>query len=238
MRNFKFLSILFVLIVTLSAVVTTLDVIEPYFFNNIVQFNPPEGEQQITFNLAETGGTGPKSGAIHIDNSQNTGHALTIYSDQDSSVEGALLRITTDNKNFDKPTIWLINKGDSGSASGIRIDSPRPEIEFYESDETPPRGIFELRINDNRFEIGTRKASNDGFEYPFTFLRGADGGYFGIKTKPKRNIHINDTMRLEPRSNPPQSPSLGDIYTDKESKELCFYNGSNWIGLVNRGECR
>lgn len=238
MNKRKIFLISLAIVIVLSAIATTLDITEDSIFSGIVHFNPPGGKQQIKFTLSETEDTGPEAGAIHIDNSNNNGHALTVYSNKDSSANGALIRLTADNSEFDKPLIWLINKGTTGSSSGIRIDSPRPEIEFYETDEISPRGVFELRVNDNKLEIGTRKADNSGFEYPYTFTRAVDGASLGIQIKkPKRNIHINDTMRLEPRSSPPSSPSLGDIYVNKDSHELCFYDGKNWVGLVNEGSC-
>jgi hypothetical protein len=40
-----------------------------------------------------------------------------------------------------------------------------------------------------------------------------------------RKLHINDVMRLEPRTSPPTSPSLGDIYVDS-SGALCFYSSA------------
>lgn len=54
---------------------------------------------------------------------------------------------------------------------------------------------------------------------------------------PQQTLHISDVMRLEPRSTAPSSPSLGDIYVDSDSNELCFYDGSVWVGLKAAGAC-
>ena len=208
-------------------------------FNETIQFIPSNGDQRIIAILQDVINIGPQNGAIHIDNSENTGHAITLYSNQDSSADGSLVRLWADNPTFDKPALWIFNKGDSGSASGIRIDGSHPEIEFYETDQQSPQGIFELRINNGKFQIGTRKADDSGFEYPYTFLQqAAEGANFGIQmSNPKRNLHIKDTMRLEPRNSPPSSPKLGDLYVDSNTKELCFYNGNNWIGLTANELC-
>ncbi len=54
-------------------------------------------------------------------------------------------------------------------------------------------------------------------------------GNIGIGTdSPERNLHINDVMRLEPRSSAPNSPSEGDIYFNGTTKKLMVYNGSTW----------
>jgi hypothetical protein len=54
----------------------------------------------------------------------------------------------------------------------------------------------------------------------------------GIGTSnPKRKLHINDVMRLEPRNTAPANPGEGDIYYDAILKKLRYYNGTNWISL-------
>ena len=50
-------------------------------------------------------------------------------------------------------------------------------------------------------------------------------------TNPKRRLHINDVMRLEPRSSAPANPGEGDIYYDGLLKKLRYYNGTGWISL-------
>ena len=58
---------------------------------------------------------------------------------------------------------------------------------------------------------------------------GSTTGNVGIGTSaPARSLHINDVMRLEPRSSAPASPASGDIYFDSDSNELCLYDGSSW----------
>lgn len=56
-------------------------------------------------------------------------------------------------------------------------------------------------------------------------------------TAPARILHINDTMRLEPRATAPSSASAGDIYYDSSTDELCVYNSTMWIGLIAGGAC-
>ena len=54
---------------------------------------------------------------------------------------------------------------------------------------------------------------------------------------PQRTLHIDDLMRIQPRSTAPSSPALGDVYVDSDTNELCFYNGTVWVGLVAAGAC-
>ncbi len=50
-------------------------------------------------------------------------------------------------------------------------------------------------------------------------------------TQPQRSLHVNDMMRLEPRSAPPTNPAEGDIYYDGVLKKLRYYNGTAWKDL-------
>ena len=60
----------------------------------------------------------------------------------------------------------------------------------------------------------------------------------GIGTAaPQRKVHISEAMRLEPQSSPPASPSMGDLYVDSDSGELCFYDGTSWTGMKAGGAC-
>jgi len=54
----------------------------------------------------------------------------------------------------------------------------------------------------------------------------------GIGTiTPKRKLHVNDVMRLEPRNSAPSNPGEGDIYYDAILKKIRYYNGTSWISL-------
>ncbi len=61
------------------------------------------------------------------------------------------------------------------------------------------------------------------------FVRVTDLGNVGIGTiAPQRRLHINDVMRLEPRSTAPSSPSKGDMYFDSTINKLRVYDGTTW----------
>jgi len=54
-------------------------------------------------------------------------------------------------------------------------------------------------------------------------------GNVGIgTTDPVRTLHINDYMRLEPVSDPPDIPDEGDIYYDSDDHKLKCFDGTNW----------
>jgi len=53
-------------------------------------------------------------------------------------------------------------------------------------------------------------------------------GNIGINIMPKRSLHVDDVMRLEPRNSAPSSPSKGDIYFDNVLNKLRVYDGTVW----------
>jgi hypothetical protein len=56
-----------------------------------------------------------------------------------------------------------------------------------------------------------------------------DTGDVGIGTiSPQRDLHVDDTIRLEPRSSAPTSPAKGDIYFNGSTNKLMVYDGTAW----------
>ncbi len=54
-------------------------------------------------------------------------------------------------------------------------------------------------------------------------------GNVGVSTaSPARPLHVNDVMRIEPRSSAPSSASQGDIYMNSTTSKLMVYDGSTW----------
>lgn len=56
-----------------------------------------------------------------------------------------------------------------------------------------------------------------------------NNGNVGIGlTNPARKLHVDDVMRLEPRSTAPSSPSAGDIFFNSSTNKLQCYDGTAW----------
>ncbi len=77
-------------------------------------------------------------------------------------------------------------------------------------------GIWNRALNDNEIsELYNASSSTKG--------------NVGINiVNPKRNLHVNDVLRLELRSFAPPSPSMGDIYFDSSLKKLRVFDGTTW----------
>lgn len=134
----------------------------------------------------------------------------------------------------------------------VGIGVSDPSLEFEVQTSTPNDGdILAVRDSDGDavFVVGETGTGDGGLslinssgDANVWLLSNGDsyltGGNVGIGTPtPARSLHINDTMRIEPRSDAPSSPSLGDLYVDSDLNELCFYNSTDWIGLISGGVC-
>ena len=61
------------------------------------------------------------------------------------------------------------------------------------------------------------------------YFPGGQVGNVGIGTdSPRRKLHVNDVMRLEPRSTAPSNASKGDMYMDDTTNKLMVFDGTTW----------
>lgn len=128
-----------------------------------------------------TGATLGSSGAILIDNTNNTGMAMQIYSNQASPVGfGSLLYVNAANASWNQPLVYIVDNSTSGAAANIRIDSPNPDIELIETDQVSPAGKFEIAVQGDKFQINGRNAADNSFEQILNIARVANGGMMGL----------------------------------------------------------
>lgn len=135
---------------------------------------------------------------------------------------------------------------DGGSHGGI-IDTSFPDLTPLASGDLSswtgrnPEGEWTIEVTDN----SGRKSSDDSDGALLQWcvnIRAADShdisvrngdftvdGYVGIGTSdPRRRLHVNDVLRLEPTPNEPENPSAGDMYFDSEINKLRVYDGNDW----------
>ena len=69
-------------------------------------------------------------------------------------------------------------------------------------------------------------------------MRITDDGKVGIGTPtPARALHVKDTLRLEPRSEPPADAAPGDIYFDGDLNKPCYFNAAEWVTFDGEETC-
>ena len=93
---------------------------------------------------------------------------------------------------------------------------------FYSRDAKV--GDFIIRSEDHNIIFATSSDNN----FPAALYISNNGEVGVNSSSPQRNLHINDVMRLEPRSTVPTSPSEGDIYMDAITHKLMVYDGTIW----------
>ena len=122
-----------------------------------------------------TGTTASTSGALMLDNTNNTGFGAQFYSNAGASA-GALVFIDAANASFDQPALHIRNLGTSGAATGIKLDGVAPQIEFVETDQVSPKGKWEIEVQGDQFFLNSRASSDTTFEVLAKWDRLADGG--------------------------------------------------------------
>jgi len=80
-------------------------------------------------------------------------------------------------------------------------------------------------------DIGIWNRALDSNEVSRLYTGNADcgNGNMGINVCiPKRNLHVKDVLRLEPRDTEPSNPEKGDIYFDGILNKLRVFDGTVW----------
>lgn len=126
-----------------------------------------------------TGTNNGTSGAFLLDNTDNTGFGMQLYTNQSSpSGLAALLYLKVDHTSFAQPALYIVHDGTGGGAAHIRLDGTAPQIEFVETDQTGTDGSgkFEVGVNGDIFYISGRNSTNTSFEDTIKIDRQANGG--------------------------------------------------------------
>ena len=133
---------------------------------------------------ANYGTVSAAAGTLVIDNGTvNPGDALVIQTSHASPTSDSnLVRIESENASYDRPLLRIIDQSTAGGAASIRIDSPNPDIEFVESDQTAPNGKFELAVQSDAFQFSGRNEADNSFRTVGLFSRPGvvNHGRFGI----------------------------------------------------------
>lgn len=131
--------------------------------------------------------------------------------------------------------------GDTSPSFKLDVNSGTDDLiaRFISSDSGASIGFQDDSTSDNsQVRIGALGNDMRLIAGGSARVRIKSGGNVGIGlANPQRILHISDTLRIEPRTTAPTSPSLGDIYVDSTTNTLCFYNSTDWISAANDGVC-
>lgn len=106
--------------------------------------------------------------------------AVNITTSFGSGTSGNLVYIEATSASWDRPLLRIIDNSTAGGAANIRIDSPNPDIEFVETDQTTPAGKFEIAVQGDKFQINGRNLADNSFEQILNISRVDRGGMVGI----------------------------------------------------------
>jgi len=109
-----------------------------------------------------------------------------------------------------------------------------PFFRFVSEDNVYTQWISD-RLGVDDYQVGI-DGGNNRFMFANTtvgnFPLVLEGEHIGINQfDPEASLHINDFMKLEPRSTAPSPPTEGMVYYDGSTHKLRVYNGSIWEDL-------
>jgi hypothetical protein len=161
-----------------------------------------------------------------IDNSQNG--TIKIY--QGSGIGGTLL--TTENVVFQQvystyqqfplsgmPTLT------AGLQYTIRFEIPTINVGWVYLNINNPYSGGEANNSDWDYLFKTYVASINPEESTLVVV---DGNVGVGNITPVRSLHVNNVLRLEPRTTAPSAPAAGDMYFSAVTNKLMVHDGSTW----------
>lgn len=143
---------------------------------------------------------------------------------------------------------WKLNGSDvyyNTGLIGLGVSAPTALFDVYddvgynffnfESEDNVYTRWISNRIGVDDYQIGIDGGNNKFIfanlttsKFPFVM----HGTNVGLGTlNPEAPLHVNDFMKLEPRTTAPSSPTKGVIYYDDNDNKIKVYTGSGWENL-------
>lgn len=117
------------------------------------------------------------SGAITLDNTTNTGVGVNLYSNQASPATlGSLLRVHTANVNWTQPTVYVRSDSTSTAAPTVRLDGNPASLALVDLSQTTPAGKFQIVDSSDMVQIQGRRADDSTYDSVMTIQRLDTGG--------------------------------------------------------------
>lgn len=136
--------------------------------------------------IVESGSKGTtlgSSGSIFVDNTQNTGIGVQIYS-ATSTATGALLHVMGSSTAWASPIAIFESTSTSSNAINLRLKDQNPDIEFQEIDQLTPAGKYKIDVSGDQMRILTRSSADNSYEtaIKFTGPRNSFGASLQMQT--------------------------------------------------------
>lgn len=130
-------------------------------------------------------------GGIKFDISQSTSNGVIVYNSDAQTISSANTMMTVVSTNTAYGGYFIrILRNDTNSNGEIRVDSPNPNFEFVETDQTNKK--FEIGINNGVSYWATRNSADNSFERIVEFKSIASGTP-GIVIKSTGTVKFEDS---------------------------------------------
>lgn len=130
--------------------------------------------QSSALNGASPSGDDYTKATFVINNTASYGNAFSAYTDNgNTSTVTNFFLLGIKNSSYARPILRINDNSTNGGCASIRLDSPNPDIEFVEIDQTSPSGKFEIAVQGDTFQLNSRNTADDSFENYISFNRKA-----------------------------------------------------------------
>ncbi|MCE2928738.1 MAG: hypothetical protein LW817_03810 [Candidatus Caenarcaniphilales bacterium] len=147
-------------------------------------------------------------GSVEISNDLHLGQYLYRFTDNDT-----FMRLQDDDIQFSAGGETLLILNETASQDTVTIGDG---------------GDVNINLNNALFINGQTST---------TTLNTLNGTTANFTTINASTLNISNLAHLNPQLNPPGIATMGDLYVDSDTGELCFYDGVSWTGIKAGGAC-
>lgn len=134
------------------------------------------------------------SGAILIDNSQNAGIGVQIYSSSVAAT-GALLHVMADSTTWAAPLAVFESTSANSTAVNVRLKDQDPDLEFQEIDQATPAGKYKIDVQSDQMRFLARNSADNAYELFAKFNPVRTGMFLELESTGTLRLNDADNSR-------------------------------------------
>lgn len=167
------------------------------------------------------------SGSILIDNTQNTGIGLQIYSGTNTAT-GALLEVMGNDTSWASPIAVFESTSSASTAINLRLKDYNPDLEFQELGQTSPAGKMKIDLQNDQMRFLARNSVDNSYELGMKFNPVRTGMFLELESTGTLRLNDADNSRYV-------QLKASDTVTNNLTFVLPATDGTNGQALITNG---